>query len=249
MLYVSYWGHGSTYLEADCTRKVVIRLEETTESTEATGSESTETQESQGEDTSTKDTQDKTYRVDGRDISADELFDKHSALGKDYSRKSNRLAELEKSYEGGAQTERAAKAATQDVDPAISEYVLSVVRPELDKIDQNRRAVEALDRSFDKIASTWDGKDGKPKYDSESGRAELFDYISKPGSKVFDPEIAFEILHKEEIRDWEISQALKKQKGGVRTERTGSSTERKPKRKQAKSLREASDMFLARQNE
>lgn len=226
---------------------------ESTETTESASSDSEDTsedtQESQGEDTSTKDAQDKTYRIGGRDLSADELFDKHSALEKDYSRKSNRLAELEKSYEGGAQTERAAKTATEDVPADVRAAVLDIVQPAIAKALQNRKSVDALDQSFNNLAKTWDGKDGKPKYDSETGRTDILDYISKPGSKVFDPEIAYEILHKEEIRDWEISQALKKQKGGKQTERTGSSTGQKPKRKVAKSLREASDMFLARQDE
>jgi len=221
---------------------------ETTESTESTDKETEETQESQGEDTSTKDTQEKTYRIGGRELTADELFEKHAALEKDYSRKSNRLAEIERAYQGGAQTERAASAVTESVPADVREAVLNIVQPEINKALQNRKSIDALDQSFSNLEKTWDGKDGKPKYNPEDGRTEVMDYISRPGSKVFDPEVAFEILHKEEIRDWEISQALKKQRGGKQTERTGSSTERKPKRKVAKSLREAGDMFIARQN-
>ena len=61
---------------------------------EATQSDQDQEQ-SSGDQTSTKP---KSYHVGGRDLTPDELYDKHVALEKDYTQKSQRLARMERSF-------------------------------------------------------------------------------------------------------------------------------------------------------
>ena len=188
-----------------------------------------------------------TYKVGNRELSADDLHKEYQSLQKDYTKKSQRLADVEKAFGEGAQTERAARGAAKEVPSDVREAIVDIVRPEIQRELKAQRDSSALEQSFESLARTWDGAGGKPKYDPEADRTEILEYMGAPGSKVLDPQIVFEILHKEEIRDWDRKQALTKQKGGKQTEKTGGTGERKPKRKQAKSLGEASDMFLERQ--
>lgn len=219
------------------------------------GAESTETSESQDEEQSSKDTQaqaPKTYRVGGRDLSADELFDKHVALEKDYSRKSNKLSELEKSRETGATTEGPAKALKDlppDVKATLDAYSEAFVLPRVrQEFAQKSRADElrsSREKAFDELTKEWDGTDGKPKFEP-SDKEEVLNKMSEPGAMVFDPRVIWERAHQAEITDWQVKQALKSQKGRPVTGRTGS-TEPKPQgNKPVKSFKEAGKRLQAR---
>ena len=223
--------------------------QEGTKETEATPTDQDQKQ-SSGDQTSQ---QPKTYQVGGRDLSADELFEKHTALEKDYTQKAQRLAKIERSFEEGARAEKATQevAQTQNVSPEIREAVLGIVRPEMEK-ELNRR-MQARDQqaywdtSFSKLEQSWDGREGKPKF-SDTDRQAIIDEMRDPSNRIYDPEVLYEKLHKAEIRDFEVKQALKKQRGTTRTEKTGvTATGREPTKKGApKSLSEASARFMER---
>ena len=192
----------------------------------------------------------KTYQVGGRDLTADELFEKHTALEKDYTQKAQRLAKVEQSFEEGARAEKAAQkvAQTQNVSPEIREAIMGVVGPEIDarvaRITKARDQQAYWDTSFSKLEQAWDGRGGKPKF-SDTDRQAIMDEMRNPSNRIYDPEVLYEKLHKAEIRDFEVKQALRKQKGTTRTEKTGATTSREPdKRKSPKSLSEASDRLF-----
>lgn len=217
--------------------------------TEATPTDQDQKQ-SSGDQTSTEP---KTYQVGGRDLTADELFEKHTALEKDYTQKSQRLSKIERSFEEGARAEKASQevAATQNISPEIREAVLGIVRPEmereLDRRMRTRDQQEYWNTSFSKLEQTWDGREGKPKF-SDTDRQAIIDEMRDPSNRVYDPEVLYEKLHKAEIRDWEVKQALRKQRGTARTEKTGvTAAGREPPKKGApKSLSDASDRFYKR---
>ena len=203
---------------------------------------------SQGDQTS----RGKTYQVGGRDLTPDELFEKHTALEKDYTQKAQRLAKIERSFEEGARVEKASRevAQTQNVSPEIREAVLGIVRPEMEK-ELNRR-MQARDQqaywdtSFSKLEQSWDGREGKPKF-SDTDRQAIIDEMRNPSNRIYDPEVLYEKLHKAEIRDFEVKQALRKQKGTTRTEKTGTTAAREPDKKTApKSIGEASARLFER---
>ena len=228
----------------------------------STGQEGTDTQ----ADTATQPDQDKKqssgdqtsqepkiFKVGGRELTPDELYEKHTALEKDYTQKAQRLAKLEQSFEEGARTEKASQevAQTQNVSPEIREAVLGIVRPEMER-ELNRR-MQARDQqarwdtAFSKLEQTWDGREGKPKF-SDTDRQAIIDEMRSPNNFIYDPETLYEKFHKAEIKDYEAKQTLRKQRGTTRTEKTGvTATERKPASKGApKSIGEASDRALER---
>lgn len=195
----------------------------------------------------------KTYLVDGREMTADELYENRLAMGKDYTQKAQRLSKIERSFEEGARAEKATQevAQTQNVSPEIREAVLGIVRPEMER-ELNRR-MQARDQqaywdsSFSKLEQTYDGREGKPKF-SDADRQAIIDEMRDPGNRIYDPEVLYEKLHRAEIRDYEVKQALRKQRGTTRTEKTGvTATGREPTKKGApKSLSEASARLYER---
>ena len=218
------------------------------EKSEATPTDQDEKQ-SSGDQTSKEP---KTYQVGGRDLTADELFEKHTALEKDYTQKSQRLSKIEQSFEEGARAEKAAREVvqTQNVSPEIREAIMSVVGPEIDaRVDRITKARDQQaywDTSFSRLEQTYDGREGKPKF-SDTDRQAIIEEMRNPNNRIYDPEVVYEQLHKAEIQDWQVKQALKKQRGTTRTEKTGATTSREPqKRKAPKSFGEASDRLFKR---
>ena len=207
-------------------------------------------EQSQGDQTSKES---KTYQIGGRDLTSDELFEKHTALEKDYTQKAQRLAKLEQSFEEGARVEKATQevAQTQNVAPEIREAVIGIVGPEIDarvdKIIKARDQQAYWDTSFNRLEQSWDGREGKPKF-SDTDRQAIIDEMRNPTNRIYDPEVLYEKLHKAEITDWQVKQALRKQRGTTRTEKTGvTATGREPAKKAApKSIGEASARLFER---
>ena len=220
-----------------------------TKDTEATPTDQDQKQ-SSGDQTAQ---QPKTYRIGGRELTSDELYEKHSALERDYTQKSQRLAELERTSEVGAGADQASKkiVEAQNVAPEIREAVLGIVRPEMEKeFDRRLKARDQQaywDSSFDKLSQTWDGKGGKPRF-TDTDRQTITDEMRSPYNLIYDPTVLYERRHSAEIDDWKVKQALRKQKGTTPTEKTGAPTsERKPAKKGSpKSVGEASDRFYKR---
>lgn len=209
-------------------------------------------EQSSGDQTSLK--QDKTYRVGGRELTPDELFEKHVALEKDYTQKSQRLSRIERSFEGGEVASKASQEVTanQNITPEVREAVLGIVRPEMEKeLDRRMKARDTqafYESKFDKLSRTWDGRDGRPKFDPGTDRDRIMEIMRDPDNRDYDPETLYEKLHKTEIRDWEVKQALKKQRGTTPTEKTGAPTSKRetPKKGAPKTLGEASARLYER---
>lgn len=212
----------------------------------------------------------KLYRLpDGREVSADQLHSEYAEkLLPDYTRKSQRLAELEKAEaERKAEAEAAARKASEevlkDVPPEVQEAIVQVVKPlfqqQMEQLEEeNRRKEEERvqaerDKHFQQQLSDLEKKyNGKNpdflgiKFD----KAEVLKAMQEPDNKIFDPEIKFMNMHNAKFLDLEVQRALKKQKGGNKTESTGTTatSERGTTStgKTPKTIREASESFLKR---
>lgn len=251
-------------------------VDEAQESNETTGAETSTDASTSGGEEANQDSQDVeqstdsnnqsadgTYVVGDRTLSADEVYKEYQNLQRDYTKKSQKLSEYEKSIEKdkrelgtGAESVEAARGMSRDiakeVPQDVREAVVAIMEPEIEKrlddrfqqFTQTQRQTEEIKRSFERLEQKWDGSDGKPKFDSQDDKQSIINYMQKEG-KVFDPEIAYEQLHKDEINDWRVKQALRKSSGGRKTEKTGGG-EQKPKRKTPKTLSEASEATLER---
>jgi hypothetical protein len=196
----------------------------------------------------------KTYTVGNRKLSADELFAEHQKLNREFTRKSQKLSEYEKQRVRTTDTthEAAGQAADQlKVAPEIRDAVLTIVKPEfeklLDKRDQIKATQTILDSSLNELAKNWDGKEGRPKFDPEE-RQSVLDAMGDPSNRIYDPKVWWENEHAAEIMDWRIKQAIKDKGGSSPTERTGGTgtSVHKPASKTPKTIKEAGASFLER---
>jgi len=209
--------------------------------------ETTDNQGTEGEGQSNKDGEDSTNESklydapDGRKLTADQMYEEYGKLLPEFTRKSQRLAELEKQEaarkaESEAKARQASDEVLKNVPPDVKEAVIKIVEPmfaktladieEANRQKEEAARQEAADKQFkeglDNLSKKYDGKNpdfvGIPKFD----RAEVLREMQKPDNKIFDPELKFMDMHKAKFLDLEIKKALKQQAGGNRTEKTGS---------------------------
>jgi len=196
-----------------------------------------------------------TYRVDGKDLTPDELYQKHLDLRKGFTQTTQRISALEKKMSERADKSETTQKVLENVPDDVRSAVLEIVKPELNKIlsERDRRIAaeerqREWDNKFEHLAKTYDGKGGKPKFNPVTDKERVLEYIQETGT-VFDPIVAFEMMHKDEIRDYWVKQALSKKSGTAPTERTsgapGGSTLGRSK-KTPKTLSEASESAMRR---
>lgn len=234
---------------ADQTSAATTEDQETPETTE----QSTETEGKQTEEGG-----EKKYKLpDGREVTSDELYDVYSKnLLPEFTRRSQKLAELEKAQkEREAQAEEETQRAIKDnellknVHPDVKEAIGQIVKPLIDQSIQQRDQTEAQrqrDQAFEtklrELEDKYDGKNHPVKFD----RFEVIQALQDPNNTNFDPESKFKELHEAEFRDIWVKDALKKQKGGTDTERTGQAQDRKPQGKVPKTFEQARQSAFSR---
>ena len=233
---------------------LITEVDDAQESTDTQSSEETdETTEGQDQGQSSEgetSTEPKLFEYRGEKLTPEQIYEKYLALEKDYTRKSKKLAELEKTFKEGATTEKVSSdvaaryGLTPEVQAALQEVVTPLVRKEIQAATQASMQQAELDNAFKELASKWDGSDGKPKYDPKEKEIILDEMAS--GGKIFDPVVLWERKHQDEILDYYTKQALKKHGGALSTERTGGGTAKKPSTKPPKTIAEASKRALAR---
>lgn len=207
---------------------------------------------------------------DGRKLTADEVFTEHTKnLLPDYTRKAQRLAELEKAEnarkeEAEAVARKTSQDVLKDVPAEVQEVIVTLSKKVIeqqmkDLAEQNRQKEEQKQRDeadarfqtkLSDLEKKFDGKNpdlvGIPKFDGK----EILKEMQAKDNQVFDPELFFMLKHQAKFLDLEVRKALKKQAGGNRTESTGTtpSSDRGTKTtgKTPKTIREASQAFLNR---
>jgi|SaaInlLV_10m_DNA_2_1039722.scaffolds.fasta_scaffold00537_15 hypothetical protein len=184
---------------------------------------------------------------DGRELSGDELLGEYSKLNSEFTKRSQKLSEFEKT---AAEREKRAEVQAQealdsnellkDVDPNVKEAIGQIALNTIKTYEQAReveRAREEKDREwnsrFDAAEKTHDGKDGLPKFAKDDVLAFMMD------KEIYDPEVAYSVLHRDVINDNMIKDAIKGKGSTVKTESTGTSEPGKPAGKKAKNFEEA----------
>lgn len=191
----------------------------------------------------------KTFKtIDGRELPEDEFYKEYDQLAREFTRRSQKLSELEKvSEERGTKAEQESRRVVdneilKDVDPAIKEAIIQIMKPELEntlrQLDQKREQEEA-DKAYEKELT---GLESKYK---DFNRSEIHKKMQEPGNRIFDPETVYLKLHEAERLDTLVKEALKKQHGGVETESTGGGA-KKPEGKAPTTFNEASESAVRR---
>ncbi len=225
------------------------------ESTEEPTSEQTDTSDSQDAEQSAEEKE--LYELpDGSKVPMEEALKKFkSDFWPEFTRRSQKLRELEQRDREMTEREEAERLQREALDkvevpPEVKEAVLAIVRPEVENTirtySQQEQNKAAWDESFDKLGEKWDGTGGKPKYNDIADRERVFDYIEQSGYKISDPMTAWEKMHEEEIKDYWVKDALRKQKGRPLTEQTGTRPRTEPKSKPASTWQEARKRARAR---
>jgi len=194
---------------------------------------------------------------DGREMSADDLYKEHTEkLLPEFTRRSQKLKEFErKESEAKQQAGDAARKQVEDndllknVSPDVKEAIMKIVEPQIKQALQAKeqeslqvQKEKAFENELGDLEKKWDGKNGLPKFD----RAKVISAMQDPNNRIFDPESKFRQMHEKEFTDHLIESALKKGKGGLKTEMTGSNQDRKPDAHTPKTFSEASSSFLQR---
>jgi len=225
----------------------------TEETQETKGKEQSEN--SDGEQGGTKP---KLYKTtDGRELTADEVFTEYGKILPEFTRRSQKLKGYEKAEEeaksGAEQRAREAVAGDdtlKDVDPAVRQVILQVAEPIIQKaiggLKEETTQVEK-DKAFvaelSSLETKYPGSDGRPKFD----RSKVISKMKEPDNRDFNPETVYEKLNAKELIDFNVKQALKKQKGGSQLETTGGDKESgKPTGKSPKTFAEANKAARSR---
>lgn len=197
--------------------------QETSEEQESTDDQA----ETQSEDSASS--ENKVFRFNGKDLSADELYEETRNLQKGFTQTTQRLSALEKQMSERAEQSKVTKDAIKDTVPDdVKETVWEIVKPRIESVfNEREQRIAAQERQrqfeskFDELTTTYDGKGGKPKFDPRTDKERVLEFIREDGT-VFDPITAYEKMHRDEIRDWWVKEALSKKSGTSRPERTSS---------------------------
>lgn len=137
-----------------------------------------------------------------------EVNDKYRETTKTVTELETKLRELEAKAQAPAATpeqgnlreqlKQAGYLTREEMEAALARRDLEVKQRELD---------QALESNLKELEKEYPGTDGRPKF----SRREVLDFGLKQG--IYDPAIAYEVLHKKEITNWHIAQAATKSKG------------------------------------
>jgi len=241
-----------------------------TDEDQAQDSEQTESSDSQTEDKQeaketeqseqkgeTGGTEPKLYKLpDGREVTADEVHAEYGKLLPEFTRRSQKLKEFEKAEEeaksraGQEAREAVAKDdLLKDVDPSVRQAIIKIVEPIIQQRIgglKEETAQSEKDRAFkaelDSLEKKYPGGDGRPKFD----RSKVIAKMREPDNRDFNPETVYEKVFRKELFDYEVKQALKKQKGGSQLETTGGEESGKPQGKTPKTWGEAAKAATSR---
>lgn len=229
-----------------------------TDNQEAQETEQSNQGKGESEESESKETEGRKYKTpDGRELSPDELYDEYNKLVPEFTRRSQRLSELEKQAkerkaEAGeeARTAVAEDEVLKNVQPEVREAIVRIVEPEIEKRLKQReekqaqqRREEAFEEELQTLEKEYDGSDGLPKFD----RNEVLRAMQEEGNRIYDPEAKFRQLHESEFVDYKVKQSLKQQGGGRESEETGvSGKKKKPESEPPKDFAEAAKRAISR---
>ena len=201
---------------------------------------------------------DKTYKdTFGNELTADQLYDTYNKMVPNYTKISQENSEYRKAQEtrdkeAGDQAREAVNKseALKNVPPDVREAIVSIVDPVIKQAFQEREqkqseleSNQAFENEIAELETKYPGKEGMPKFD----KTKVLNKMQEKGNRNYDPESTYLKMNEKEHANYLVKQALKQQRGGTKTEATGTSDQsRKPEGKTPKSFDEASNSFLSR---
>jgi hypothetical protein len=90
-----------------------------------------------------------------------------------------------------------------------------VTKDELEKVQKETQNRQMLDNEHLRLQTTYDGSDGRPKYDKEK----VEDYMRTQG--IYNPEVAYKVMNETELLDYELKKAEERLKTGPYIEKGG----------------------------
>lgn len=111
---------------------------------------------------------------------------------------------------------------------AVAQFLRSlgfVSKDDFDGIYKERRQAEQYEDRVGQLAEELDGKDGRPKFDREQVEAFMVE------RNIFDPEAAYEKLHRDALNEWYAAKKLERKPKGTGTERGGAGPQLPPQGK------------------
>lgn len=214
--------------------------------------EGTQTEQSPKEQSETTKVDQELYDLpDGRKVDAKTLSREWKEnFMPDYTKKSQRLSEYEKSQlEAETRAEDSANKAIDEnelfnsVDPNVKLVLKAAFKAFIKEENEAKAKAEKdakLAADLKAAEEKYNGKDGKPKWNSE----EMVPFMVEKG--IYDYDVAYETKYKEIIYDDLIKKALKDKGIDISTETTGGEAPKKPQGKSPKTLSEAAEAAFRR---
>lgn len=164
---------------------------------------------------------------DGRKLTAEQVTEEYGKLNQEFTRKSQKLSELEKVAEhsqDSADDDAVAKAKAELKKLGV------VLQEDFDKQlgerDQKVRQNLQFEQSLNDLEKELTGSDGRPAFK----KAEIVAYMEKSGT-IFDPRVAYKEMHGDKLDEWKIKQYLEKKsstddgtgesRGGTKPDKSG----------------------------
>lgn len=151
--------------------------------------------------------QPKLYKTpDGRELTADQVAEEYSKLNQEFTRKSQKLAELEKKAEhsqDSADDDAVAKAKAEL--KKLGVVLQEDFEKTLGEREQKVRQTMEFEQKLKDLEKELNGSDGRPTFKRE----EVVAYMEKSGT-IFDPWVAYKEMHGTALDEWKIKQYLEK---------------------------------------
>lgn len=163
-------------------------------------------------------------------------------LVKDYTQKSQKLAELEKQTSKPAnpvEQERAEQIRALANDPVFQEELAKAAKARETQLLEDLK----FEKRIEELEAEFDGSNGEPKFDKAS--------VLKYGMEhqIFDPKVAYKAMHEKEFEDLIAKRTLSKKPRSTFSERRGGMGSQMPTPKAHASLADAERAALARLEE
>lgn len=181
----------------------------------------------------------KLYKTpDGRDLTADEIYDEYNKLSPEFTRRSQRLADYERKEaeirrrnESEADDAIAKNKLLEGVDPTVREAIVELVKPVIqdallarDRDSEKKEQQRTFDKRLEELEKKYPGGNGLPKF----SKVDILKKMQDPSNEIYDPEVLYQRINWDSFMDYHIKNAIKGKSGTPSTESTSTEAPRKP---------------------
>lgn len=175
---------------------------------------------------------------DGRELTADQIYEEYNKLGPEFTRRSQELAEYRRREaetrernEAVAEKSVSQSSLLEGLDPTVKQAIIEIAKqPIMEALEQRdreleqRKQQEEFDRRLTELEKKYPGGDGLPKFN----KLEVLAKMKEPGNEIYDPEALYQKIHWEAYIDAQIKNAMRGKSGSNQTEATATEAPRRP---------------------